>query len=177
MAHRTFKTDNRRDCLCTPTEVKVYQDNTMRIVYDTVPVAGDFSEKYGNYSISQWFHQTHPVKVDIYMIHQYRGHQSTKGYLVHIGDELAYFSGFEYTYEEVADWCNRIVEKIERRLVEGPGMVSLMKIDQWSTENHEWEFTRSGSKLRGYLNGEDQGVRSKKEWSKYLLENYDPING
>lgn len=42
MAHRTFKTDNRRDCFFTPTELKVYQDNTMRIVYDTVPVSGTF---------------------------------------------------------------------------------------------------------------------------------------
>ena len=69
-----------------------------------------------------------------------------------------------------------MVEKIELRLIDGPGMVSLMKIDQWGTENHEWEFTKSGTKLRGFLNGEDRGVKTKKEWSKYLLENYDPIN-
>lgn len=189
MAHRTFKTDNRRDCFFTPTELKVYQDNTMRIVYDTVPVSGDFSEKYGNYGISQWFHQTFPVKVDVYLIHKFENFQSTKGYLVHIGDEPAYFSGFGYTYEEAAMECNKIVEKIELRLIDGPMMVSLMKIDQWDFENHEWEFrpvgrsaagaefTKSGSKFRGFLNGEDQGVKTKKEWSKYLLENYDPIHG
>ena len=177
MAHRTFKTDNRRDCFFTPTELKVYQDNTMRIVYDTVPVSGDFSEKYGNYGISQWFHQTFPVKVDVYLIHKFENFQSTKGYLVHIGDEPAYFSGFGYTYEEAAAECNKIVEKLELRLIDGPMMVSLMKIDQWDFENHEWEFTKSGSKFRGFLNGEDQGVKTKREWSKYLLENYDPING
>ena len=177
MAHRTFKTDNRRDCFFTPTELKVYQDNTMRIVYDTVPVSGDFSEKYGNYGISQWFHQTFPVKVDVYLIHKYENFQSTKGYLVHIGDEPAYFSGLGYTYEEAVAECNKIVEKLELRLIDRPLMVSLMKIDQWDFENHEWEFTRSGSKLRGHLNGEDQGVKTKKEWSKYLLENYDPIHG
>lgn len=149
----------------------------MRIVYDTVPITGDFSEKYGNYSISQWFHQIYPVKVDIYMIHKYADFKSINGYVVHIGDVPAYFSGFEYTYEEAAAECNKIMERLKLRLVDGPGMVSLMKIDQWDFEKHEWKFTKSGSKLRGYLNGEDQGVKTKKEWSKYLLENYDPING
>lgn len=177
MAHRTFKTDNRRDCFFTPTELKVYQDNTMRIVYDTVPVSGDFAEKFARYEIAQWFHQTFPVKVDVYLIIKRVGSTVTRGYIVHIGDKPAYFSGFGYTYEEVAMECNKIVEKLELRLIDGPMMVSLMKINQWDFENHEWEFTKSGSKFRGFLNGEDQGVKTKKEWSKYLLENYDPING
>lgn len=128
----------------------------MRIVYDTVPVSGDFSEQYGNYGISQWFHQTSPVKVDVYLIHKYENFQSTKGYLVHIGDEPAYFSGFGHTYEEAVAECNKIVEKLELRLVDRPLMVSLMKIDQWDFENHEWKFTRSGSnKLEEFFEYEE----------------------